>query len=198
MSNMLDRNSAVPLLSPEDESSRTDRSDHGKYTKWVSLQPQVSFRKFAYILLGITGILLLVGAVIGSMVGVKKYRNVAFPHRAVHASLAQSKGRTDIVESYFQPSSSGSNQDVRLIMNVWFREGTVPRPAPGEDNSTAFYYAEWEAGRKWMYGGQGFNLSERAQDNQWESIWTGELSDVSSLEAHHTENVRLVLPGRIV
>lgn len=144
---------------------------------------------------------LCIAAIVGSLIGINKYRHLAFPHRAVHASIAQSKDGQNVVGPYFGRAADGDEKEVRLVMTVWHREGISFPPVNKNnvmDRRSQNHEQRSANARWWGSGGQGYIVPENNAQHQWETIWTGNMSGLTSVEDQRKDTVKIVLPGRVV
>ena len=174
------------------------RSDDGdrKYTQWTVLP----LRRVSYYICALVALFALAGTVFASLLGLKTYRQLVFPHRAVHVAAAATRDGVRIVEPYFAPGGAGLSLQTTLALAIWFREGTPlpPLPDPGDE---AFWIAnsrrrqEERAHRR--AGEQGYAVPEQVEQRSWEPVWTVTMENLD-IERSRVLVSQVVLPGRIV
>lgn len=197
------RTATAPLLPPSEQArpaSHDEHDEHGKHTKWIVLVPKYSSRQVFHALLGLLALVLVVAGAIASIIGVVKYRKLAFPHRAVHASLAHVKDGRNFVAPYFDRSGGGHTKDVKIVMTVWFREGTKPlEPEPDTDGGGRYWMHDSDEDKRWFFGGQGYVIPDQTpQLHAWEAVWTGDMEGMDTFEEDRRAVARVTLPGRVL
>jgi hypothetical protein len=201
---MRGRSTSAPLLPDSEHARSADQNDdeerdaHGKHTRWIILVPNLSKRQIVRAVLGVLALIIFIAGAIVSAIGVFKYRKLAFPHRAVHASLAHVKDGRNVIVPFF--GRDGDAKRVRLVMTVWFREGTkVVEPDSAAEDAKRYWMQDSGEDQRWWYGGQGFVMPDPGpQLHQWEAVWTGDLQGMDSLERDARNVAKVTLPGRVV
>ncbi|KAM0756010.1 hypothetical protein T439DRAFT_376272 [Meredithblackwellia eburnea MCA 4105] len=167
------------------------------------------------VLITITSLVVIVLVTVGSVKGVNAYKNLAFPHRDVHASKAVLKSPnsdSSVVRSYFGPArlKGGQVEDVTLHVQFWFREGKLdpelePSLEQGDQEATKELWQHWERReserekqRRRTIGDQGFLVEELDHQNEWKEVWRTEMKGLKVDTSARTEVRKVRLPGEVL
>ncbi|WWC70034.1 uncharacterized protein I206_103978 [Kwoniella pini CBS 10737] len=172
------------------------KNDHGKHTKWI----QFPFRRILQVILAIVVVVILISSIVGSVIGIKSYHRLTFPHKAVHASSTKLTDPSKIVKPYFEEHGG----DNKLVVKIWHREGSHhPQPSiPPEGYSDLHWRIEnewYDEQRRVRFGGeQGFIKIDDIPQHDWQEIWSLDINNIVISGNRRNVKAEVTLPGAII